>query len=59
MKRPKTTIIETYKCPDCTYKYTVHRPSGKQKESLHRKRIWCIQCKKEKNFTKQQEVGNA
>lgn len=43
------TSSELY-CLNCGNKYELFRKSCKQKKSFHRKKLYCIHCKKTLNF---------
>lgn len=43
-------------CPECGLHMTVPRKKGGQRERNHRKWMYCIKCKEEKNFMEVREI---
>lgn len=41
--------ITTLLCPECGSTFPISRRLGKQKKLYHRKKLYCVTCKKETN----------
>ena len=54
-RRWNGTLSDMY-CPECGLHMTVPRKKGGQRERNHRKWMYCIKCKEEKNFMEVREI---
>lgn len=54
--RAKHISLEEYECPDCGYIWPIYRSKSRMRERGHLKRIYCVQCREEKNFKKREYV---
>jgi hypothetical protein len=45
------TVLEMYVCPDCGLDFPVWRPAHKRRKRGHLKKLWCVTCREEKNFS--------